>query len=155
MPSPTGAGWQVFLSSTSSDLSGYRKAAADEIARLRYFGVEQMEDWGARAARAAEQCEDKLRSCDVYLAIIGYRYGSRVPADRVPARLAGHGQAISYTEYEYELARALGLPRLVYLLEPDAIDESAAQISARALLRIFAVLATGSAWRQSCSMTSR
>jgi hypothetical protein len=117
--------WRVFLSSTSTDLRAYRAAAAGEIARLEHFGLVQMEDWGARVTgRPAEQCEDKLRSCELYVAIIGHRYGSLVPPGDMPDGLTDLGP-LSYTALEYELAVAMGLPRLVYLLAPDASQTSA------------------------------
>jgi hypothetical protein len=116
--------WRVFLSSTSTDLRAYRAAVAAEIAGLEYFGLVQMEDWGARAGcRPAEQCEDKLRSCELYVAIIGHRYGSLVPPGDLPDGLTNLGP-LSYTALEYELAASIGLPRLVYLLAPDASETS-------------------------------
>ena len=117
--------WRVFLSSTNTDLSAYRAAVAAEITGLGDFGLVQMEDWGARAtARPAEQCEDKLRSCELYVAIIGQRYGSLVPPRDLPDGLTDLGP-LSFTALEYELAVTIGLPRLVYLLAPDATDMSA------------------------------
>jgi hypothetical protein len=116
--------WRVFLSSTSTDLAAYRAAVAAAVAGNGDFTTVQMEGWGARAAvRPAEQCEDKLRSCELYVAIIGHRYGSLVPPDDLPDGLADRGP-LSYTALEYELAVTLGLPRLVYLLAPDASEMS-------------------------------
>jgi Domain of unknown function (DUF4062) len=116
--------WRVFLSSTSTDLAAYRAAVAAAVAGNGDFTTVQMEGWGARAAvRPAEQCEDKLRSCELYVAIIGHRYGSLVPPDDLPDGLADRGP-LSYTALEYELAVTLGLPRLVYLLAPDAGETS-------------------------------
>jgi len=107
---PPGDRWRVFLSSTSTDLLAYRAAAAGEISGLEPFGLVQMEDWGARAAaRPAEQCEDKLRSCELYVAIIGHRYGSLVPPGDLPDGLTDLGP-LSYTALEYELAVTIGLP---------------------------------------------
>jgi Domain of unknown function (DUF4062) len=121
---PPGDRWRVFLSSTSTDLPAYRAAAAGEISGLGHFGLVQMEDWGARAAaRPAEQCEDKLRSCELYVAIIGRRYGSLAPPGDLPDGLTDLGP-LSYTALEYELAVTMGLPRLVYLLAPDASEMS-------------------------------
>jgi hypothetical protein len=118
--------WRAFLSSTNTDLPVYRAAVAAEIAELEDFGLVQMEDWGARAvARPAEQCEDKLRSCELYVAIIGHRYGSLVAPGDLPDGLTDLGP-LSYTALEYELAVRMGLPRLVYLLAPDASEMSGA-----------------------------
>jgi len=65
---------------------------------MRYFA--------ARDGRPAEYCRQRVRDCDVYLAVVGWRYGSRVP-----------GQAMSYTESEFVEATNAGLPRLVFLLD--------------------------------------
>lgn len=116
--------WRVFLSSTSSDLTAYRAAAAHAISDLSHFALEQMEDWGANAEHPADLCDGKLRSCQVYVGILGHRYGSLVPPSLVPPGLARFGQEFSYTELEYENARRLGLPRLVYLLARGASDTS-------------------------------
>ena len=106
-------------------MRAYRTAVAAEVAAFEDFGAVQMEDWGARAAaKPAEQCEDKLRSCELYVAIIGHRYGSLVPAGDLPDGLPDLGP-LSYTALEYELAAKIGLPRLVYLLAPDASEMSA------------------------------
>jgi hypothetical protein len=47
---------------------------------------------------------------DVYVGVIGVRYGSRAPCR--PER--------SYTELEFEVASSLRLPRLIFLIHDDA-----------------------------------
>jgi tetratricopeptide (TPR) repeat protein len=50
-----------------------------------------------------------VRECEIYVAVVGFRYGSLVP-----------GEVVSYAELEFDEASAAGLPRLVFLLEEGA-----------------------------------
>jgi WD40 repeat protein len=112
--SPDGTPWRVFLSHTS-ELSTYPAersfvaAAKAAVERARHAPVE-MKDFGAHAVSADLYCIEQVRSCQVYVGLIGFRYGS--PTQEWPD--------LSYTELEFETATAAGLPRLVFLLDPAA-----------------------------------
>jgi hypothetical protein len=71
-----------------------------------------MTDFPAADRAPADLCEDRVRSCDVYLGILGTRYGS--PVRDKPD--------VSYTELEFDTATDGGLDRLVFLLDTEVGD---------------------------------
>lgn len=98
----------VFLSSVAKGLEPFRDAAHDAIRKLDGYQCVRMEDFGARAATPAEQCVAAIKSSDVFVGIIGQRYGSLVP-----------DSSASFTELEYCTAVEMKLPRLTYIAPED------------------------------------
>jgi hypothetical protein len=100
---------QVFVSHTS-DMAlfpgdrSFVRAALDAVARAGMAPVD-MQYFAARDGEPADYCRERVRECEIYVAVVGFRYGSMVP-----------GEGISYTELEFQAASAAGLPRLVFLL---------------------------------------
>ena len=72
--------------------------------------VVDMADFPAADLPSARLCADRVESCDVYVGVLGTRYGSPV-RDRLE---------VSYTELEFEAATEAGLRRLVFILDTDA-----------------------------------
>lgn len=72
---------------------------------MEMFNAESQEQW--------KVIERTIKSSDYYVLIIKKRYGSISKTDK-----------ISYTEKEYNFAKKIGIPVLVFLIAPDAPVES-------------------------------
>jgi hypothetical protein len=104
---------QVFVSHTSDMAQfpqgrSFVQAALDAVGRAEMAAVD-MRYFAAREGEPAEYCRARVRGCEIYVAVIGFRYGTAVP-----------GEVVSYSELEFEEAGAAGLPRLVFLLASPA-----------------------------------
>jgi O-acetyl-ADP-ribose deacetylase (regulator of RNase III) len=98
----------VFLSSTYIDLVDCRLKVKDEILKLQ-FTYSGMEWFGADPISPASRIVEAVRMCDVYVGIIGVRYGSIDDAT-----------GISMTELEYQTAVTSGKPIHMYVIHNDA-----------------------------------
>lgn len=103
---PRDVPWQVFLGHTS-DLADVPDGVScvervkQAVVRAGHVAVD-MGLWSAMDMPPEDACREKLQGCDVYVVLLGLRYGSRPPGS--PDR--------SYTELEFDVAGEMGIPRL-------------------------------------------
>jgi hypothetical protein len=90
-------------------------AARAAISKAGHVVVD-MADFTADPHPPTQVCKERVRDSDVYVGVIGFRWGSPVVAD-TDGR--SDGAELSYTELEFETAAAAALPRLVFLLGED------------------------------------
>jgi len=84
------------------DLQAERDTLDEAISEL-HFEALRAETIGAQSVSPEEVCLMMARECDIYLGILGARYGTVPP-----------GETISVTEMEFDEARARGKQMLVY-----------------------------------------
>lgn len=105
----------VFISSTYEDLVPYRKAVWKRISEEFQVEIRGMETFGARSQKPMDVCLEEVSQSDIYVGIVGMRYGS---VEKAMGR--------SFVELEYSKALESNLPILIYL-----IDENKAKVHPR------------------------
>jgi hypothetical protein len=102
---------QVFISSTYKDLINERQAAVEAVLNAGHIPA-GMELFKAGDQTQKELIREWIEESDVYLLILGARYGTVDPESN-----------ISYTEWEYNLARKLRIPSFSLILTEDYINQ--------------------------------
>ncbi len=94
--------YRVFVSSTWVDLQPERRALMEALNRMEEMRFVGMEFFGNRPDDTHDASIDQVDLCEVFVGIIGFRYGSGI------------------TEAEYRRARALNLPCFVYFKREES-----------------------------------
>jgi hypothetical protein len=106
-------GHRIFVSSTWQDLRDERAAVEKTLHRMRDTIFAGMEYFGSRPDKPKEVCLREVADSDVYIGIVGGRYGA-----------IDSESNLSFTELEYLQARSKGLPCLIYIKEGALEDDS-------------------------------
>lgn len=99
---------RIFLSSTRADLPDERATALNVITRLQ-LRHGSMEFFGARQDVPLETCLQEVRRCDIFVLLVGSRYGQ-----------VARKMTRSFTELEYREAYRLGKDCLIYCRDDRA-----------------------------------
>lgn len=94
--------YQVFISSTYTDLQDERRAVAEAISKSGQIPA-GMEYFPASSQQQFEYIKRIIDRCDYYVLLIAGKYGSLAPS------------GISFTEEEYRYAVSIGIPVLAFL----------------------------------------
>ncbi len=95
---------RVYVSSTITDLTEERRAVLDWLRQARHHAVDSyLPDSGT----LRQSCLDDIGTCDVYVLILGHRYGFQ-PVDDNP-------EGLSITHLEFREAGKRGIPRVALL----------------------------------------
>ena len=103
---------KIYLSSTFEDLRDYR-AAVDRVLRQMGHDVIGMEQYVAEQSTPLERSTDDVRSADVYVVLVAWRYGY------IPTH-PDNSERHSITELEYTAAVGAHKTILAFLLDPQA-----------------------------------
>jgi Domain of unknown function (DUF4062) len=111
---------RIYVSSTFNDLQAHRTAC---IRVLRQLGhqVISMEDYVAESSIPVEKVVADVKSCELYVVLVAWRYGYVPDASRVNAEVkdAVKGET-SITDYEYLAAVEGDVRRLAFLVHERA-----------------------------------
>ena len=102
---------RVYVSSTIADLTRERRAVTDWLVAAQHQVVHS---YRPNSETVRESCLDDVGTCDLYVLILGHRYGFQ-PADDNP-------EGLSITQLEFRRAGECGIPR-VALLRTSIPDE--------------------------------
>ena len=94
---------KVYVSSTVLDLHDERQVVFEWLRAARYQAVDSLPD----SETVRESCLADIADCDLYVLILGHRYGFQ-PADENP-------ESLSITHLEFREAGLRGVPRIALM----------------------------------------
>lgn len=110
--------YQVFISSTYLDMKDERQAAVEAILTAGHIPA-GMELFSAGDESQLEVIKRWIRESDIYLLLLGARYGSIEPREQ-----------LSYSEVEYDYAVSLNKPHFALVLSDEALKTRSAVLEA-------------------------
>jgi len=111
---------RIYVSSTFNDLKEHRAACVRVLRQLGHEVV-SMEDYVAESSIPVDKVVADVKSCDVYVVLVAWRYGYVPDKSRVTLEVkeAIKGET-SITDYEYLAALEGNVKRLAFLLHERA-----------------------------------
>src|SRR5580692_11058947 len=95
---------KVYVSSTILDLKQERQAVVDWLRAARHQAVDS---YLPDSDTVRDSCLDDVGTCDMYVLILGHRYGFQPPGD--------NPEGLSITQLEFRRAGQKGKPRIALL----------------------------------------
>jgi hypothetical protein len=95
---------KVYVSSTIADLAEERRAVLDWLRLARHQAVDS---YLPDSDTVQDSCLDDVAACDLYVLVLGHRYGSQPPED--------NPEGLSITQLEFRRAGECGIPRVALL----------------------------------------
>jgi len=95
---------KVYVSSTIADLTQERRAVLDWLRLARHQAVDS---YLPDSDTVRDSCLDDVAACDLYVLILGHRYGFQPLQD--------NPQGLSITQLEFRRAGECGIPRVALL----------------------------------------
>ncbi len=95
---------RVYVSSTIADLAEERRAVLDWLRLARHQAVDS---YLPDSDTVRDSCLEDVAACELYVLIVGYRYGFQPPRD--------NPEGLSITHLEFRRAGECGIPRVALL----------------------------------------
>lgn len=99
--------WRIFVSSTYEDMIPYREAVSEALTSIEHLPI-GMEHFVSTPDRPLDVCLTDVRRCQLYIVLVGMRYGS---VDKESGK--------SFTELEYEEALKNKIPVLAFVINEN------------------------------------